>query len=90
MNKSQLIDAIAEKADLSKADAGKALDAITAQITLQLAAGESVALVGFGTFKISERAARQGRNPQTGAVIQIAASKVPSFSAGKQLKDAVN
>ncbi|MBT0587938.1 HU family DNA-binding protein [Alteromonas oceanisediminis] len=90
MNKSQLIEKIAESAEISKAKAGQVVDAFTATVTLQLAAGEEVALVGFGTFKVSERAARTGRNPQTGATIQIAAAKVPGFKAGKALKDACN
>ena len=90
MNKSELIDAIAASADLSKASAGRALDAALEAVTGALKAGDSVALVGFGTFQVKERAARTGRNPQTGKPIQIAAAKVPSFKAGKALKDAVN
>ena len=90
MNKSDLITAIAEHANLIKADAGRALDGLTKTIEATLKAGESVALIGFGTFDVKERAERTGRNPQTGAVITIAASKVPSFKAGKSLKDAVN
>lgn len=90
MNKSELIEAIAQEADLTKADAGRALDATVAAITNALAGGDSVALVGFGTFSVKERAARTGRNPQTGKTIQIAASKAPGFKAGKSLKDAVN
>lgn len=90
MNKSELIDAIAESADLSKASAGRALDAALEAVTGALKGGDSVALVGFGTFSVKERAARTGRNPQTGAEIQIAAAKVPAFKAGKALKDAVN
>ena len=90
MNKSELIDAIAAEADLSKADAGKALDATLAAVTGALKKGDSVSLVGFGTFQVKDRAARSGRNPQTGATIQIAAAKVPGFKAGKALKDAVN
>ena len=89
MNKSELIDAIAEKGGLSKTDAGKALDATVASISEALKAGDTVTLVGFGTFSVKERAARTGRNPQTGAALQIEASKVPSFKAGKGLKDAV-
>ncbi|WP_313659708.1 HU family DNA-binding protein [Acinetobacter variabilis] len=89
MNKSELIDAIAEKGGLSKADAGKALDATIASVTEALKAGDAVTLVGFGTFAVKERAARTGRNPQTGATLEIKASKVPSFKAGKGLKDAV-
>lgn len=90
MNKSELIEAIAESADLSKAAAGRALDAVTDSITGALKEGDQVALVGFGTFVVKERAARTGRNPQTGAPIQISAAKIPSFKAGKALKDAVN
>jgi len=90
VNKSELIDAIAAAADLSKADAGRALDATIESITGALKKGDSVSLVGFGTFQVKDRAAREGRNPQTGATIQIAAAKVPSFKAGKALKDAVN
>ena len=89
MNKTQLIDQIAEKADLSKASAKAALEATIEAITETLAKEEEVALVGFGTFKISHRAARTGRNPKTGDEIQIAAAKVPAFKAGKALKDAV-
>ena len=89
-NKADLIDTIANAADLSKSQAGAALDALLGDITSALAKGERVAIAGFGTFQISERAARQGRNPQTGATIQIAASKNVRFKAGKQLKDAVN
>ncbi len=90
MNKSELIDAIAESADLPKAAAGRALDATLEAITGSLKGGDSVVLVGFGTFSVKDRAARTGRNPQTGAEIQIAAAKVPSFKAGKALKDSVN
>lgn len=90
MNKTELIDAIAAAADLPKASAGRALDAVVDSITAALKDGDSVALVGFGTFNVKERAARTGRNPQTGAEIQIAAATVPSFKAGKALKDAVN
>ncbi len=90
MNKSELIDAIAKDAGLTKADAGKALDALTAAVTGALKSGDSVTLIGFGTFKVSARAARTGRNPQTGKEIKIAARKAPSFTAGKALKDAVN
>jgi len=89
MNKSELIDAIAEKGGLSKTDAGKALDATIASITEALKSGDTVTLVGFGTFNVKERAARTGRNPQTGATLEIKASKVPSFKAGKALKEAV-
>lgn len=90
MNKSELIDHIAESADITKAAAGRALDATVEAITQSLQNAESVSLVGFGTFLVRERAARQGRNPQTGATIHIAAAKVPAFKAGKALKDALN
>ena len=90
MNKSDLINAIADSADLSKADAGKALEATIDAITGSLKANDSVSLVGFGTFLVRERAARSGRNPQTGATIQISAAKVPAFKAGKRRKDATN
>lgn len=90
MNKSELIDAIASKADLSKAQATQALEATFAAIEQALKAGEAVTLVGFGTFSVKERAARAGRNPKTGEAIQIAASKAPAFKAGKSLKDAVS
>lgn len=90
MNKTELIDAIAATADLSKADAGRALDAALDGVTDALKRGDSVALVGFGTFTVKRREARAGRNPQTGAEIQIAAANVPGFKAGKALKDAVN
>ncbi|MCP4954636.1 DNA-binding protein HU [Photobacterium aquimaris] len=90
MNKTQLVDKIAESADISKASAGRALDALIETVTETLKQGDSVALVGFGTFSVRERAARTGRNPQTGAEIQIAAAKVPGFKPGKALKDSVN
>lgn len=90
MNKSELIDSIADKADISKVAAGRALEAVTESITAALKAGDTVALVGFGTFSIKERAARTGRNPQTGKEISIAAARVPGFKAGKQLKDECN
>ncbi|NVJ66565.1 MAG: DNA-binding protein HU-beta [Gammaproteobacteria bacterium] len=90
MNKSELIDAIAAGSDISKAAAGRALDSMIGAITESLQKGESVSLVGFGTFSVKERAARTGRNPQTGETIQIKAAKVPGFKAGKALKDAVN
>ncbi|WP_440863332.1 nucleoid-associated protein HU-beta [Symbiopectobacterium purcellii] len=90
MNKSQLIDKIAADADISKAAAGRVLDAIIGSVTDSLNAGDDVALVGFGTFSVRERAARTGRNPQTGKEISIPAAKVPGFRAGKLLKDAVN
>ena len=90
MNKSELIDAIAASADLPKAAAGRALDAVIESITGALKAGDSVVLVGFGTFAVKERAARTGRNPKTGDTIEIAAANVPGFKPGKALKDAVN
>ena len=90
MNKSELIDAIAASADISKAAAGRALDAVTDSITAALKGDDQVSLVGFGTFMVKERAARTGRNPQTSAPIEIAAAKIPSFKAGKALKDSVN
>jgi DNA-binding protein HU-beta len=90
MNKSELIDAIAANSGLSKADAGRSLDGFTAAITNALVAGDSVSMVGFGTFSVKHRAARAGRNPRTGETIQIKASNNPSFKAGKALKDAVN
>ncbi len=90
MNKSELIEAIAASADLPKAAAGRALDAMVDSITDALKAEDQVVLVGFGTFTVKDRAARMGRNPQTGAPIQISAAKVPGFKAGKALKDAVN
>ncbi len=90
VNKSELVEAIAGSADISKAAAGRALDAITDSITAALKGGDQVALVGFGTFLVKDRAARTGRNPQTGQPIEIAAAKIPSFKAGKALKEAVN
>lgn len=90
MNKSELIDAIAATADISKAAAARALDAVIDSVTDTLKNGDKVSLVGFGTFEVKERAARVGRNPKTGEEINIAASRVPSFKAGKALKDAVN
>ena len=90
MNKSDLVDAIAESAGLSKADAGRALDAFVETVTSTLKGGDGVSLVGFGTFSVRDRAARTGRNPRTGETIQIKASKNPAFKAGKALKDAVN
>ncbi len=89
MNKSELIAAVADKSDLSKADAGKAVDAFVEVVTKSLKKNDKVSLVGFGTFSIRKRAARQGRNPKTGAVLKIAASKNPTFKAGKALKDSV-
>ncbi|KZY35779.1 DNA-binding protein HU [Alcanivorax sp. HI0083] len=90
MNKSELIDAIAASADISKADAGRALDSTLEAVTGALKKGDSVSLVGFGTFAVKRREARDGRNPQTGQTIKIAAANVPGFKAGKALKDAVN
>lgn len=90
MNKSELIDAIAASADLPKTAAGRALDAMIESVTNALKEGDQVALIGFGTFQVKDRAARDGRNPKTGEVIKIPAAKVPSFKAGKALKDAVN
>lgn len=90
MNKTELIDAVAEAADLTKADSSRAVDAVVAAITKALKDGDAVTLVGFGTFQVRDRAARTGRNPKTGDTIKIAASKNPSFKAGKALKDAVN
>lgn len=89
MNKSELIDAIADGADISKASAGKALDAVIEAITGALKKGDPVSLVGFGTFSVKHRPARTGRNPQTGKEIKIAAANVPGFKAGKSLRDAV-
>jgi len=90
VNKSQLIDKIAAGADISKAAAGRSLDAFIEAVGQALKEGDSVALVGFGTFAVRERAARTGRNPQTGDAIPIAAAKIPSFKPGKALKDSVN
>ena len=90
MNKSELIDAIAASSGLSKADAGRALDGVTSAVTKALKGGDSVSLVGFGTFAVKHRAARAGRNPRTGDTIKIKASNNPAFKAGKALKDAVN
>ena len=90
MNKGELIDAVATAANLSKADASRAVEAVLDSITGALKSGEQVSVVGFGTFGVKRRAARTGRNPRTGEAIQIAASKVPGFKAGKALKDAVN
>tara|TARA_Y100001936_G_scaffold53628_1_gene52178 strand:+ start:4436 stop:4723 length:288 start_codon:yes stop_codon:yes gene_type:complete len=89
MNKSDLVDAVANSADMSKAQAAHAVDAVLDGISGALSNGDSVALVGFGTFSVRHRAARQGRNPQSGAPMHIAASNVPGFKAGKALKDAV-
>lgn len=90
MNKSELIKQIAERAGLTQTQATTALQAFETTVIDELANDREVALIGFGTFKVTDRAARTGRNPQTGAEIQIAASKVPSFKAGKALKEAVN
>ncbi len=90
MNKSELIDAVAASADIPKAQAGRALDAVLESVTGALAKGEQVVLVGFGTFSVKDRAARTGRNPQTGDPIDIPAATIPAFKAGKALKDAVN
>lgn len=89
MNKAQLIDAVAVAADLPKTVASRALDAVLDSISKALADGDTVALIGFGTFSVKERAARVGRNPKTGAEIHIKAAKVPNFKAGKTLKDVV-
>lgn len=90
MNKAELVAAIAEKTELSKKDSEKALKAFIDVVTEELKKGEKIQLVGFGTFEVAERAAREGRNPQTGETMKIAASKAPKFKAGKQLKDEVN
>ncbi len=90
MNKTDLIDFIADEADLSKASAGRALDAVIDGITATLRKDDTVTIVGFGTFAVGKRAARTGRNPQTGAEIKIKAAKVPKFRPGKALKDALN
>ena len=90
MNKQELIENIAASADITKAAAGRALDSMIDSITDSLKQGDSVVLVGFGTFSVRDRAARIGRNPQTGEQIDIKAAKVPAFKAGKALKDAVN
>ena len=90
MNKTEFIAAVAEKAEISKKDSDKALKAFVDVVAEQLKAGDKVQLVGFGTFEVSERAAREGRNPQTGETMTIAACKAPKFKAGKALKDAIN
>jgi DNA-binding protein HU-beta len=90
MNKSELIEAIADKADVPKAQASRVLDAMASVVGDALADGNQVSMVGFGTFLVRERPARSGRNPRTGETIQIAASRSPSFKAGKALKDRVN
>ncbi|MCI1710211.1 MAG: HU family DNA-binding protein [Chiayiivirga sp.] len=90
MNKSDFVGNVADAAEISKAEAARVIDAVIDTITKALKKGETVSLVGFGTFDVRKRAARQGRNPQTGATIKIKASKNPAFKAGKALKDAVN
>ncbi|WLV23447.1 HU family DNA-binding protein [Aciduricibacillus chroicocephali] len=90
MNKTDLINAVAEKSELSKKDATKAVDAVFDTVAEALKDGDKVQLIGFGNFEVRERSARKGRNPQTGAEIDIPASKVPAFKPGKALKDAVN
>ena len=90
MNKADFVGAVADAAELTKADAGRAVDAVIEVIKKALKKGDDVTLVGFGTFSVRKRAARKGRNPQTGAEIKIKASKNPAFKAGKALKDAVN
>ena len=90
MNKTELVAAIAKKTELSKKDAEKALKAFTDVVAEELKKGEKIQLVGFGTFEVSERAAREGRNPQTGETVKIAARVVPGFKAGSKLKDALN
>ena len=90
MNKSELIESIAQSADMTKTDATRALEATVDSIKKALKKGDTVALVGFGTFSVGKRAARTGRNPRTGEEIKIKAAKVPKFSAGKRLKDALN
>jgi DNA-binding protein HU-beta len=90
MNKADFVAAVAEAADLSKTDAANAVDAVISVITKSLKKGDTVTLVGFGTFQVRERAAREGRNPKTGETIKIKKSKNPAFKAGKALKDAVN
>ena len=90
MNKAELIDAVAAAADLPKGEASRAVEAVTQAIADELSKGGQVAVVGFGTFQVKHRAARTGRNPKTGDALQIPASNVPSFKAGKALKDAVN
>lgn len=90
MNKTELIAAVAEKAEISKKDAEKAVKAFTEVVSDELVKGEKIQLVGFGTFEVSERPAREGRNPRTGETMTIAASKAPKFKAGKALKDSIN
>lgn len=90
MNKGELTEAVAKKAGISKADSARAIDAVIGSISTALRRGDSVSLIGFGTFQVKKRGARNGRNPRTGETIKIKASKVPSFKAGKGLKDAIN
>ncbi len=90
MNKSEFVEKVAEATGFTKADAAKAVDAVVETVTEALKDGDSISLVGFGTFSVKRREARTGRNPRTGEAIQIAASNIPSFKAGKSLKDAVN
>jgi DNA-binding protein HU-beta len=90
MNKSDLIDAIASHSNLTKADSGRTLDALVKTVENTLKTGDSITLVGFGSFEVKDRTERSGRNPQSGETITIAAAKIPSFKAGKNLKDAVN
>ena len=90
MNKAELVAAIAQKAEISKKDYEKAVKALVEVVTEELVKGEKVQVIGFGTFEVSERPAREGRNPRTGATMTIAASKAPKFKAGKALRDAVN
>lgn len=90
MNKTELIAEIASSAGLTKAEAGRVIDATTSAITASLKKGDPVTLIGFGTFKVTKRAARTGRNPRTGAELKVAARNAPAFTAGKALKDAVN
>ena len=90
MNKSELIDAVSNATELNKSDAARAVDGVIGAVTQALKSGDQVTVVGFGTFLVRQRAARTGRNPQTGAEIQIAAANVPAFKPGKALKDAVN
>lgn len=90
MNKTEFVDAVAAKGEMTKSEAADAVEAVLESVTDALKAGEQITLVGFGTFLVRDRKARQGRNPRTGDVIEIAASKVPSFKAGKALKDSVN
>ena len=90
MNKTQLVDAVAEAADLSKASAARAVDAVLQAVSEGLKRGDTVGIAGFGTFSVRQRAARMARNPRTGAAVQVAASRLPVFKCGKALKDSVN